>query len=157
MGLIVDIRKYNIDNIINDLVGASKIKKNWLGKLTDTYWDYLEQTTQEIKTGLNAHVTADFFVYLVDNLKFKEVLSSYSKTLSDNRNSFVIILLEDDIEFITNRISSLDFVSDFENFCKELNGEYYDYNSVLLNDNISKLKSAFDTVDKNSGLIINVG
>ncbi|MCB0380122.1 MAG: hypothetical protein KDD24_02620 [Flavobacteriales bacterium] len=156
MGLIVDIRKYNIDNIINELVEASKTKVNWLGKVTDKYMDYLEETTKYLKTDLNAHIIADFFVYLVDNLKFKEGLNNYSKTLSINRNSFVIILLEDDIESILNKINKSDFISDFENFCKELNGEYYNYNTDLLNETIRKLKSIFDEIDENNGLIINV-
>ena len=157
MGLIVDIRKYNIDNLINDLIDASKINKNWLGKVTDKYWDYLERTTNDLKTDLNAHVIADFFVYLVNNLKFKEGLNKYSKALSDNRNSFVMILLAGDMEFILNKINSENFISDFESFCINLNGEYYDYNQDLLNENINNLTLAFDEVDKNNGLIINIG
>ena len=157
MALIVDVRKYNIDNIINDLVDSSKIKKNWFGKVTDRYWDYLEQTSKNLKTDLNAHVIADFFVYLVDHLKFKEVMNSYSKTLSDNRGAFIMILIADDMEFIINKISTADFISDFEKFCKELNGEFYDYSSDLLHENIKKLKSAFDEIDENNGLIINIG
>ncbi|MCA6380953.1 MAG: hypothetical protein IM613_05620 [Cytophagales bacterium] len=157
MGLLVDIRKYNIDNIINDLVDASKIKKNWLGKVTDKYWDYLEQTTTDLKTDLNAHLIADLFVYFVDNLKFKEVLNNYSKALSDNRNAFVIILLADDIELILEKLNNSNFISDFERFCKDLNGAYYDYNVDMLTKNISDLKSTFDQVDDNNGLIINVG
>lgn len=156
MGLIVDIRKYNIDNIINDLVDASKIKKNWLGKTTDKYWDYLEQTTTYLKTDLNAHLIADFFVYLIDNLKFKEALNNYSKTLSDNRKAFVIILLADDKEFILEKLNNSNFISDFERFCKGLNGEYYDYNTDMLTNNISELRSTFDQVDDNNGLIINM-
>jgi len=157
MGLVVNIRKYNINNIINNLIDASKIKKNWLGKVTDKYWDYLEQTTKDLKTDLNAYIITDFFVYLVEKLKFQEGLHIYSKTPSDNRNSFVMILLADDTKFIINKINNSNFISDFESFCKELNGEFYNYNSDLFNENIRKLKSAFNEIDENNGLIINVG
>jgi hypothetical protein len=156
MGLIVDIRQYNIDNLINDLVDASKIKKNWFGKTTDKYWDYLTETTKSITTDLNSHVVSDFFVFLIDNKKFKELLSNYSKTLSENRNSFVTLIISDDKEFILNEIDRPDFLTEFEKFCKNLNGEYYSYNFDLLTENIGGIRSALDKVDDNNGLIINV-
>lgn len=157
MGLVIDIRKFDIDNLINDLVDASKIKRNWLGKVTDIYWDYLGKATKEIKTDLNAYIIADFFIYLVDKIEFKETLSRYSKTLSDNRNQFVIILLADDKELIKTKICNSDFISDFEIFCKDLNGGYYDYSRDLLNENIEKLKLALDQINEDNGLIINIG
>ena len=157
MGLLVDIRKYNIDNVINDLVDASKIKKNWFGKTTDKYWDYLTETTRSIKTDLNSHIVSDFFVFLIDSKQFKEILGNYTKTLSENRNLFVTLIISDDKEFILNEIDRPDFVSEFEKFCKDLNGEYYEYNFDLLTENVQGIRSVLDEVDDNNGLIINVG
>jgi hypothetical protein len=157
MGLLVDIRKYNIDNVINDLVDASKIKKNWFGKTTDKYWDYLTETTKSIKIDLHSHIVSDFFVFLIDSKKFKELLSSYTKALSENRNSFVTLIISDDKEFILNEINKPDFVSDFERYCKDLNGEYYEYNFDQLTENVQAIRSVLDEVDDNSGLIINIG
>jgi hypothetical protein len=157
MGLLVDIRKYNLDNIINDLIDSSKIKKQWWGKRIDSYWSYLEQNSSTINSDLNAHIISDLFVYFIDKLSFKEILNKYSKTLSENRNTFVILLIIDDKEVLLDFVTRQSFDSDFEMFCKELNGEYYKYDIDGIAKNLQNFKSLLGEIDHNNGLIINIG
>jgi DNA polymerase III sliding clamp (beta) subunit (PCNA family) len=146
-----------MDTVINQLVDSSLIKKSWWGKVTDKYWDYLGQASQQVHININSHIISDLFVYLVDKLSFKETLSKYSKTLSDNRGTFVIILIPDDKPYILDHLNKPQFPIDFEIFCRELNGEYYEYDPHILNENIHKFKSALDEIDTDFSLIINVG
>jgi hypothetical protein len=157
MGLLVDIRKYNLDNIINDLIDSSKIKKKWWGKRIDSFPDYLRQNSVAINIDFNAHIISDLFAYFIDKLSFKEILNKYSKILSENRSAFVILLIINDKEFLLEILTRPSFVIDFELFCKDLNGEYYEYDINTITDNLQYFKSLLGEIDHNYGLIINIG
>ena len=155
MGLLIDIRKYNMDNFMNDLINSSKIKKNWYGKRIDNYWSYIEENMIQVNLELNANIISDLFIYFIDKLNFKELLSEYSKILSDNRSCFVIKLIIDDKIFLLDKINSASFIENFEEFCKELNGEYYNYDLNMIKGNINKFKIALEQIDEDNGLLIN--
>jgi len=156
MSLIVDIRKYHLDNLMNDLVNSSQVKKNWWGKKTDTYWEFLKNNFDSIEADLNAHLIADFFVYIIDELKYKEVLSEYTSVIANNRNSFVTLLLPEDRDFLLNVISEEAFFQTFEGFAKKLNGEYYEYNESTLKENFRNLQIVLREITNDHGVLINM-
>lgn len=156
MSLIVDIRKYHSDNLINDLVNSSKIKKNWWGTKTDNYWEFLEGNCDSINADLNAHLIADFFVYIIDELKYTEVLNKYTSVISTNRNSFVTLLVPEDRDFLLNTISQETFFQTFEDFAKELNSEFYEYSESIIKENIKTLQLVLRKITVDHGVLINV-
>lgn len=157
MGLLVDIRKYPADNVLNHLVDSSKVKKTWWGKTTDNYWKYLDENSEAVDNDLNSHLIADLFVYFLNDLNFKEILNSYTKTISDNRNCFVTLLTIDDKDFILNVLNQSDFLNKFESYCKKLNGEFYDYDNKLITQNIETFKIILSKIDNDFGLLITIG
>ena len=155
--MLADIRKFSLDNWINELVDASKIKKNWFGKVTDNYWEYLGKVTTEIKTDFNAHILSDLLTFVIDELKFKEVLGEYSDKLTQNRNSAVFIFILDDKEKLLNEFRKSSFKLRFETFCKELNDNFYSYTVEELNETIRNFEMALTEIDENHSIIINIG
>jgi hypothetical protein len=156
MGLLVDVRKYHIDNLLNDLVNASKIKKGWF-KTTDNYWSYLDTVSTSLPVDLNSHIVADLFVYIQEELKYQEVLHQYSSTVSKNRNAFVTLVTPQDRDFLTQLLLQPSFYLNFKDYALKLNGEYYNYTDSDIKETIEKFVALLNVIDKDNGLIVNVG
>ena len=156
MRLLVDVRKYHLDNLINDLVDSSKIKKGWF-KTTDNYWNYLDTVSNRLPVDLNSHIVADLFVYIHEELKYQEVLHQYTSEISKNRNAFVILLTPQDRELLLKLLLQSSFYLDFKDYALKLNGEYYNYTETEIKETIEKLISLLNVIDEDNGLIVNVG
>lgn len=155
--MLVDIRKTDLDGWINELVDASKIKKTWYGKTINNYWTYLNQSTKPIDADFNAYIFSDLLTFLLEELSIKPGLDEYSKRLSENRNSAVFLFALDDRDNLLQQLNRKSFVQDFEIFCKDLNGSYYEYNSNQISETVTKFKEAVAEMNNQYGLIINVG
>ena len=157
MGILVDIRKMHGDLFIDKLVDASKVRKKWWGKRVDSYWSYLDHNMGKIDNEIDPGIIADFFVYIFDQLKFKELLENYSAKISANRNAFVLILVIEDRELLLNALAKENFLPSFKIFLKELNGEFYNYEDIKIEQTISDFKTALNLINSEYGLLINIG
>lgn len=155
--MIVDIRKFDLDIFIRDLVAASKINKTWYGKITYAYWDYLNKTTTNIDCNFNSHLFSDLMVYLIDKKCLKVGLRDYAEQISKNRNHVVFLLALDDKENISTLINQKDFTDNFEVFCKDLNGFFYNYTRNDINETVQNFKNTLSELDQKFGLILNIG
>ncbi|WP_131725477.1 MULTISPECIES: hypothetical protein [unclassified Chryseobacterium] len=155
--MIVDIRKFDLDSSITDLVKASEIRKTWYGKITDTYWDYLNKTTTNIDCKFYSHLFSDLLVYFIDEKGIKLGLRDYGEQISKNRNHAVFIFALDDKENILNLIKQENFTENFEVFCKDLNGSFYSYTRNDVNETLKNFKNTLSLVDQKIGLILNIG
>ena len=156
MGLLVDVRTYRLDNLMKRLVEASEIKKKWFRK-TDNYWRYLETASTYVPVDLSVHLMADLFSYIQDKLNYRESLHQYSDRISGNRNSFVILLVANDRDYLLQVIATPYFYSNFKTYVTELNGEYYNYTSIEIEETIEGFITLLSLIDENVGLIINIG
>ena len=156
MGLLVDVRTYGLDNLMNKLVDASEIKKKWFGT-TDNYWSYLETASTYVPVNLSAHLMTDLFSCIQNELNYRELLHKYSDKISGNRNSFVILLVADDRDWLLKAIATADFCSKFKTYVTELNGEYYNYTSSEIEEAIKEFTNLLGLIDENVGLIISIG
>ncbi len=157
MSMIVDIRKYSLDNILSHLIESSVIKKKWFGKSTDNYWNYLDANSTKIDAELNSHIIADLLAYLDQEKKLKLGFENDSNTLSVNRGTGVLLIHPTEIAIITSIISEPKFMESFETYAKELNGEFFDYSKSEIVHNINEFKNAISTDDQNSCIILNIG
>ena len=157
LGMLVEIRKMNLDSWINKLVDVSKIKKTWYGKTIDNYWTYLNETTQPLATDFNAYIFSDLLTFLLEERGIKPGLNDYSHRLSENRGSAVFLFALDDKDNLLQQLNKESFVQDFEIFCKDLNGSYYEYSLGELSETITRFKEAVSEMDNQYGLIVNVG
>ena len=155
MGLLVDVRKYHLDNLINDLVNASKLKKGWF-KTTDNYWSYLDTVSTSLLVDLNSHIVADLFVYIQDELKYQEALHQYSSEISKNRNCFVTLVTPRDRDLLLQSLLQPSFYLNFKEFALKLNGEYYNYTETDIKETIEKFVALLNLIDEDNGLIVNV-
>lgn len=158
MSMVLHISSYDVNKtFVNDIIDASKIKKNWFGKVTDNYWEYIAEAHIELKSNLDPYIIGDFFTYLSEDLQFKEGLREISNTLSENRNSFIIDLQKPDMDEIMRIVNNLNFHEEFIEFCKDLNEEYYNYTNDSIRQNIAELMSIFDKTNNDFGLYIHIG
>lgn len=107
--MIVDVRKFNLDTSINELILNSEIQKKWYGKITDNYWNYLESTTEKINQNFNSHIFSDLLSFIIDEKKIIFGLDQYSNKLSLNRNSAVFLFALDDKEKLLSELSQVNF------------------------------------------------
>ena len=155
--MIVDIRKFNLDTPLNELILHSETRKKWYGKIIDNYWNYLEFKTKSIKQNFDSHLFSDLITFIIDEKKILFVLDEYSIKLSQNRNSAVFLLALDDQQKLLAEFSQANFLHDFEIFCRDLNGSYYNYEFNELAQTINNFREIVLKMDEKFGFIINIG
>lgn len=155
--MVVDIRKFNLDTSINELILNSEIRKKWYGKIIDSYWNYLESTTENINQNFNSHIFSDLLSFIIDEKKIIFGLNQYSNKLSLNRNSAVFLFALDDKEKLLFELSQVNFLKDFEIYCRKLNDSHYNYQATELFQTTTNFKDIILQMDDNYGLIINIG
>jgi hypothetical protein len=79
MGMLVEIRNWDLDSLINKLVDASKIKKTWYGKKIDNYWTYLNETSKPLLIDFDAHIFSDLLTFLLEERAINLGLDNYSR------------------------------------------------------------------------------
>lgn len=157
MGLLVDIRKLDLDSWLNKLVDASKIKKTWYGKTVDNYWTHLNEITLPITTDFNAHIFSDLLTFLLEDCGVAPGLDDYSQRLSAHRGSAVFLFGLGDKGTLLQQLNKPGFLDKFEAFSKALNDAYYDYGRDELSETVTKFTEVVYTMDNQYGLMINVG
>lgn len=157
MSMIVDIRKYSLDNILVHLIEASVVKKKWFRKSIDRYWDYLDANSTQIHSELNSHIIVDLLAYLSEEKKIKFGFEADSNQISINRGTGVLILHPTDIEKMKSTFSDANFTESFEQYAKELNGEFFDYSMTEIDGTIKEFLAAISFEEPNVCLILNIG
>ncbi|UOQ99489.1 hypothetical protein MUN81_08355 [Hymenobacter sp. 5317J-9] len=156
MSMLVDVRKFGPETMPEELVEASKITKKWL-RTTDNFDQYLNARTHQLPNDLNATLLADFFAFIIDELNYQEILHQYSAKLSENRKSFVVLLVAADRDWLLRQVARPDFLARFTAFLADLNGEYYDYQSAEIEEAIAGFAAMLRRVDAQSGLVVRIG
>jgi hypothetical protein len=157
MGMIIDIRKYSLDQPLSSIHEAAKIKKGLFKKAKDNYWPYLEDNMSQISCELNTFIIADFLTYLDQVKNFKTVLESDSNRLSQSRGTGVVLFNNEDSEEIRKIISEPNFDIDLLKYAEELNGEYFDYSEIEMKENVSEFLKAISEANAEYGVLVNIG